>query len=144
MSELKTFILPKKERLWRKKLTAQLFQSHSHYGKVWPIRVVYQVVKRNGADDSPVEMLASVSKHYFKRAVKRNLVKRQLRESYRLHKAALVDSLEEHPDAKLLIAFIWMSKEIQETQKVELVMVRLLEKVVKNIEETTSFSVSEE
>ena len=143
MSEQKTFTLPKKERLWRKKLTAQLFQGHSYYKKEWPVRVVYQVVKRNGAEDSPVEMMVSVSKRYFKRAVKRNLIKRQLRESYRLHKAGLVNTLAEQPDAKLLIAFIWLSKDILESQKVELSMAKALEKVVKALEETSFCSVTE-
>ena len=69
----------------------------------------------------------------FKRAVKRNHVKRQLRESYRLHKSVLFDALASHPDAKLMIAFIWMSGQIEDTEKVDGMMQRALDKVVKSL-----------
>ena len=87
MLEQKTYTLPKRERLCAKTLIDQLFMGHSSVKKEWPVKVVYQVVKRKDAQDVPVEMLVSVSKRHFKRAVKRNHVKRQLRESYRLHKS---------------------------------------------------------
>ena len=108
MSEQKTFTLPKQERLCSRTLIEQLFLGHSQHKKEWPVRVVYQVVKRKDEDDAQAEVLMSVSKRYFKRAVKRNLVKRQLRESYRLHKSILTDVLALHPDTKILIAFIWL------------------------------------
>ena len=38
-------------------------------------------------DDGPVRILVSVPKRHFKRAVKRNLLKRRIRESYRRQKA---------------------------------------------------------
>ena len=129
MSEQKTFTLPKRERLCSKTLIDQLFLGHSYSKKEWPIKVVYQVVKRKGEDDPQVEMLVSVSKHHFKRAVKRNLVKRQLREGYRLHKSILTDGMSLQPDDKLLIAFIWMSGHIYTAQEVETMMTKALEKV---------------
>ena len=99
-------------------------------------------MKRKGEGDSQMEMLVSVSKHHFKRAVKRNLVKRQLREGYRLHKVVLADALSLHSDAKLLIAFIWMSGNIYTAQEVETMMVKALEKVARSLvsEETVSGS----
>ena len=103
MLEQKTYTLPKRERLCAKTLIDQLFMGHSSVKKEWPVKVVYQVVKRKDAQDVPVEMLVSVSKRHFKRAVKRNHVKRQLRESYRLHKSVLFDALACHADAKLAI-----------------------------------------
>ena len=117
-----------------KTLIDQLFMGHSSTKKEWPVKVVYQVVKRKGTEDVPVEMLVSVSKRHFKRAVKRNQVKRQLRESYRLHKSVLQDALASHPDAKLMIAFIWMSGQIESTEKVDGLMQRALDKVVKSLE----------
>ena len=142
MSEQKTFALPKREKLCSKTLIDQLFLGHSHSKKEWPIKVVYQVVKRKGERDSQIEMLVSVSKHHFKRAVKRNLVKRQLREGYRLHKVVLTDALSLHSDVKLLIAFIWMSGNIYTTQEVEAMMTKTLEKVARSLvfEETASES----
>lgn len=135
MSEQKTFTLPKQERLCSRTLIEQLFLGHSQHKKEWPVRVVYQVVKRKDEDDAQVEVLMSVSKRYFKRAVKRNLVKRQLRESYRLHKAILTDVLALHPDTKILIAFIWLSGQTYDSVKVEKAVKAALEKIVDSLEQ---------
>lgn len=135
MSEQKTFTLPKQERLCSRTLIEQLFLGHSQHKKEWPVRVVYQVVKREDEDDAQTEVLMSVSKRYFKRAVKRNLVKRQLRESYRLHKAILTDVLALHPDTKILIAFIWLSGQTYDSAKVEKAVKAALEKIVDSLEQ---------
>lgn len=135
MSEQKTFTLPKQERLCSRTLIEQLFLGHSQHKKEWPVRVVYQVVKRKNEDDAQTEVLMSVSKRYFKRAVKRNLVKRQLRESYRLHKAILTDVLALHPDTKILIAFIWLSGQTYDSVKVEKAVKAALEKIVDSLEQ---------
>ncbi len=134
MSEQKTFTLPKQERLCSRTLIEQLFLGHSQHKKEWPVRVVYQVVKREDEDDAQTEVLMSVSKRYFKRAVKRNLVKRQLRESYRLHKAILTDVLALHPDTKILIAFIWLSGQTYDSAEVEKAVKAALEKIVDSLE----------
>ena len=134
MSEQMTFTLPKQERLCSRTLIEQLFLGHSQHKKEWPVRVVYQVVKRKDEDDAQAEGLMSVSKRYFKRAVKRNLVKRQLRESYRLHKAILTDVLALHPDTKILIAFIWLSGQTYDSVKVEKAVKAALEKIVDSLE----------
>lgn len=134
MSGQKTFTLPKGERLCSKTLIDQLFLGHSTRKKEWPIQVVYQVVRRDSGLDAPVEMMVSVSKRHFKRAVKRNLVKRQLRESYRLHKSLLTDAFSSHPDAKLLIAFIWMTGNVKTTEEVEGAMVKVLSRVLDSLE----------
>ena len=47
---------------------------------IFPIRVVYMPVEQG---EAPASILISVSKRRFKRAVKRNRVKRQIREAYR-------------------------------------------------------------
>lgn len=58
---------------------------------IFPIRVVYMPVEQG---EAPASILISVSKRRFKRAVKRNRVKRQIREAYRKNKSLLVDELQ--------------------------------------------------
>lgn len=134
MSGQKTFTLPKKERLCSKTLIDQLFRGHSSNKKEWPVRVVYQVVKRKDEHDAQWEILTSVSKRYFKRAVKRNLVKRQLREGFRLHKSILFEALSAHPDAKIIIAFIWLSGNIHPTAEVDAAVSKALTKIAGSLE----------
>ncbi len=134
MSEQKTFTLPKQERLCSRTLIEQLFLGHSQHKKEWPVRVVYQDRKTEEEDDAQTDVMMSVSKRNFKRAVKRNLVKRQLRESYRLHKAILTDVLALHPDTKILIAFIWLSGQTYDSAKVEKAVKAALEKIVDSLE----------
>lgn len=133
MLEKKTFTLPKKERLCRKTLIDDLFAGHSLVKKCWPIKVVYHVGKRKDVQDAQVEMMVSVSKRHFKRAVKRNRVKRQLRESYRLHKAVLTEALAQAPTEKLTLAFIWMEDKLYPTPYVEEKMTELLGKVAQDM-----------
>ena len=68
--------------------------------------------------------MVSVSKRYFKRAVKRNRIKRQLREAYRQQKELLLP-LESGID----IAFLWNSDEILPTSKVFQKMQNLLQRI---------------
>ena len=72
----------------------------------FPIRVVYRLVDQQ-PDMAQVQMLVSVPKKHFKRAVKRNRVKRQIREAYRQHKQILWQKVLEG-DKALLLSFIWL------------------------------------
>lgn len=81
---------PKKEKLKSKKLIEQLFiegQSVSAF----PLRLVY--MPTSFEDDVMLKTGVSVSKRNFKNAVDRNRIKRLLRESYRLNKAAYFNNI---------------------------------------------------
>lgn len=77
--------LPKTERVSGKTAVARLF-GHGKGGVSGCIR--YRYVPSEEAD-SPSRILVSVPKRLFKRAVKRNLLKRRIRESYRRQKGLL-------------------------------------------------------
>ena len=83
--------LRKSERLDKKKVIEKMFAGGSRSFSVFPLRVVYLPVEEL---EAPVSILVSVSKRRFKRAVKRNRVKRQIREAYRKNKSLLVDELQ--------------------------------------------------
>ena len=79
--------LRKSERLDKKKVIEKMFAGGSRSFSVFPLRVVYLPVEEL---EAPVSILVSVSKRRFKRAVKRNRVKRQIREAYRMNKHGLL------------------------------------------------------
>lgn len=83
--------------------------------------------------EAPASILISVPKKRFKRAVKRNLVKRQVREAYRKNKRLLTDALVAK-DKRLVLAFIWLDNEIHPSAEVEEKVKRLLFHIIEKIE----------
>lgn len=77
--------LPKTERLRGITSVAALFEHGKHF-QAGCLRVKY--LPR--PDEGPSRIVVSVPKRHFKRAVKRNLLKRRIRESYRRQKSLLV------------------------------------------------------
>lgn len=127
------YTFPKKERLCSRKLIDHLFLDRSGTKKEWPVKVVYQLVDREGAEDPQVLFMVSVSKRHFKRAVKRNLVKRQVREAYRLHKDILADVMAATPNKKLVVAFIWLQDKIYTSEEVSQAVVSVMTRLSKAI-----------
>lgn len=122
-------ILHKVERLDKKKIIEKMFAGGSRSFSVFPLRVVYLPVEELEADAS---ILISVSKRRFKRAVKRNRVKRQIREAYRVNKHELLNILVERK-CRLAIAFIYLSDQLVESSIIEdrmrIALVRITEKM---------------
>lgn len=119
------YTLAKEERLSWKRYIDLLFAEGKSF-VAFPLRVVYLNVE--SGPDVPVSMLVSVSKKKFKRAVKRNQVKRQVREAYRMRKPELAEQLAGE-NKKLLVAFLYIDKEIHSFREMEKAMtkaVRLL------------------
>jgi len=82
----------KKERLCSKKIIDQLF-SNKEVRKTsqYPSMAIWKVTEL--PEDSPAQVLFSVPKKKFKKAHDRNLLKRQCRETYRLQKNILYETL---------------------------------------------------
>ena len=124
MDETKRYTLPKAERLNSYMLMEKLFAGGSKSFPAFPLRIVYMPVE---GDQLPtISLLISVPKKRFKRAVKRNLVKRQIREAYRMHKDILTEKLEEK-GMKLVVAMIWLDNEIHTGKEVETKVMKLLQ-----------------
>ena len=133
MPTIKPFKLSKWERICSRTQLERLFTGgKSKSFSVFPLRVVYLLTNQPDGDlqhEAPVKMMVSVSKRHFKRAVKRNRVKRQVREAYRLNKEIVVSSMADIPNRQLLLGFIWMSDELHDTDTVERSMQVLLKRV---------------
>lgn len=94
---------PKTERLCSKNLIDRLF-SQGKSIKQYPLTIIYT---DSGLDTAWPQILISVSKRKFKRANKRNRVKRVIREIYRLNKHLFFKGEE-----KLLIGILYQSNEL--------------------------------
>src|SRR5687768_12501371 len=93
----------KVERLKKEKSIQELFEKGSSF-YLFPFKVFFLV---NADQQHPThQLLFSVSKKNFKRAVDRNLIKRRMREAYRLQKSTLPQS------PRLILGFIYTHKEI--------------------------------
>ena len=94
---------------------AQLYKQGKRL-TAWPLRVTWQPTEEE------TQVLVWAPKSLFKRAVKRNHLRRLMREAYRLHQDLLG---EEH----FLIAFNYMDKEEQSFAIIEKAVCKALRKV---------------
>ena len=127
------YTLSKKERLNSKALIDRLFAGGSKSFPAFPLRVVYMPIEPAEEDAPAASILISVPKKRFKRAVKRNLVKRQVREAYRKNKHLLLDALASK-NKRLVLAFIWLDNNIHSSAEVEEKVKKLLFHIVERLE----------
>ena len=105
------YTFKKEERLCSKKLIEELFHNGSSF-LLYPFRLVWLVHPLPA--EVPVQVLINVPKRRFKKAVHRNLIKRRIREVYRLNKEAeLYPYLTGH-SAQLLLGIQFVGKEIHD------------------------------
>lgn len=116
------YTLSKEERLSWKRYIDLLFAKGQSF-VAFPLRVVYLPVEEESL--VPVSILISVPKKRFRRAVKRNLIKRQIREAYRVRKYDLIDPLVKK-NKRMLVAFLYLDKEIRSFVEMEKAMTKAL------------------
>lgn len=118
--------LCKAERQNKRSIIGQLFESGGKSIPAFPLRVVYMPTEKD--NEHPVSILVSVPKRLFKRAVKRNRIKRQIREAYRLNKDILYQALDNQPYG-IVLAFLWLDKELHSTEEITRKMRILLHRI---------------
>lgn len=129
MDETPRYTLSKEERICSKLQIDRLFNGgKSHSMTAFPIRAVYLLEPTNGQTE-PVSILVSVPKRCFKRAVKRNRVKRQIREAYRLNKYTIINKVQALEGQSLMIAFIWLDDKLHDSEEVEKKVKNLLNRI---------------
>lgn len=114
--EEKKKTLCKQERQNKRLIINRLFESGSKSFSLFPLRVVFIPMEKT--EKVSAAILVSVPKRYFKQAVKRNHVKRQIREAYRKNKPLLLDQLNKKTFG-LTIAFIWIDKEFHPSEEID-------------------------
>jgi len=96
----------------------------------YPLRVVFIIEPRK--DDEPASILVSVPKKRFKRAVKRNRLKRLMREAYRLNKQLILEKLNVK-QLQIHLAFNYVSDDeldfIAIEKKMKISLGRLIDKI---------------
>ncbi len=122
---MRQYTLTRSERLRTLGAIRRLFES-GEGGFVYPFRYLLFAEADN---ETSVRVLFSVPKRYHKRANKRNLLKRRMRESYRLHKELLGA-----PAVTLDLALIYSAKEVLPYDRVTRSVEKILREVHQKLE----------
>ena len=144
--------LAKGGRLHHRTLVLRLFAE----GKgvyAFPVRMVSAMLReselarlfhgRVPADMERVQMLVNIPKKKQRRAVHRVLLRRRIKEAYRLHRAPLCRAAEAYrfPDGErgyMLLALLYASDEIADYATLEKKVVKLLDKAVEKLSESAT------
>ena len=120
------FSLQKKERIKSKKLMENVFaegRKINHY----PLRLIY--LPTQFEDDSQFKIAVVAPKKVFRSAVKRNRIKRLLKEAYRLNKSIIFNNSK----GNFALVFLYLGKEMPDYRQIEEKMVMLLQKFLNTI-----------
>ncbi|MDX9881524.1 MAG: ribonuclease P protein component [Prolixibacteraceae bacterium] len=125
---MERFTLKKEERLCSRIIIEKLFSEGESFLS-YPMKVV--MLKTPLDSSFPVQSSFSVSKRNFKKAVWRNLIKRRMREAFRLNKNDLYEILKTE-NIQLAIMFVFIGKEIPDYREIEKGMRNAIYKIRKD------------
>lgn len=126
---MKKYYFRKEERLSSIKLIEQLYSQGSSFS-FYPFRIIYHITPNQ---DVPVQIVISVPKRKFKRAVDRNRIKRQIREVYRHSKEDFLYPQLLEKNLRIQLLLIYTGNEINTTIHIQKKLNLALERLVKNL-----------
>lgn len=110
------YSFPKEAKLCGAQQIAALYKNGKRFTS-WPLRVTYQENPSN-----QTQVLVWAPKSLFKRAIKRNHLRRLMREAYRLNQSLIEEK-------KVLLAFNYIDKEEQPYSVIEKAVQKALKKI---------------
>ncbi|MGN0034083.1 MAG: ribonuclease P protein component [Candidatus Limimorpha sp.] len=122
--------LPKSQRIYKNKDISTLFEKGKGFS-IYPFRVVVHKRKSETPDEALPRLLVSVSKKRFHHAIKRNKVKRLVRETWRKNKDKLM-SLCDNKGVTLDVAIVYTATCILEYNEIEQKIKKVVERLVGN------------
>jgi ribonuclease P protein component len=120
----------KQERLCNRKLINALFTRGRHF-TIYPIRIYWREVPSD--QPAPARVVIQVQRKQIRGAVKRNLLKRRIREAYRRHKEILCDSLEKK-EGSLDFAMVYYGHSILSYRELEAIIILILQRLTRDYE----------
>lgn len=124
----KTFI--KQERLAGKTAIDSLFSSGKSFF-CYPFRMAYLITDDKLEQPHPCRVLINVPKRLHKTAVARNLLKRRIKEAYRLNKTEFYTQLGEH---KIQLAILYSAKEVNDYDTISKKLLQAQKLLLKKLE----------
>ena len=117
------YTFKKEERLCNKGLIDKLFHNGSSF-LCYPFKASWLLI--DGPMQFPAQILFSVSKRRYKHAHDRNLIKRRMREAYRLNKQQYLYDVLNNSNKNIVLSVGFIGKDIAEYDFAEKKMLKLL------------------
>jgi len=126
---LKKYTLNSTERIKHRKLIEDIFSTGE---TVYSGNIRINFIKTEFTDNAIAKVGFSVPKKKFKRAYKRNRLKRIMREVYRLNKPQFYDILTKK-NIKIALLFVYLGDKIEDYSYFEKNILSALDKMIKKI-----------
>ncbi|WP_372754870.1 ribonuclease P protein component [Labilibaculum sp.] len=136
MVETNRFTFKKAERLTHKILIGKLFSEGKGF-ICYPFRIVWKEAKLNS--EYPAQVAITVSKRSFKKAVTRNLLKRRIREIYRLQKGELYKELN-NKNTSLAFMIVYLPKTVLSSAEMQGKLTKALTRLLHEYEKHSQTS----